>query len=120
MRIKLEKRTLEDGRVRKVVMYRPHWWSSWRPLLDKDGEFVINWGHLSDKEEEIIRKMRCLADIIPKERMEAHLSMIDMVLDDASVYVGYHSFDGGYAVAYDAPYSNITVEDLQNLEIKEE
>lgn len=119
MRIKLEKKTLDDGRVREVVMYRPHWWSSWRPLLDEDGEFAINWRHLSEKEEEIIHKMRCLDDIIPKERMEARLSMIDMVLDASSVYVGSYNLGVGYAVAYDAPH-NVTVEDLQNLEIKEE
>lgn len=120
MRIKLEKKTLDDGRVREVVMYRPHWWCSWRPFLNGDGEFVINWGHLSEKEEKNIIKMRCLADIISKESMEARLSMIDMVMDSSSIYVGSYEFGVGYAVAYDTPFQNVTVEDLQNLEIKGE
>lgn len=120
MRIKLEKKTLEDGRVRRVVMYRPHWWSPWRPFLDENGKFIINYGHLSDKEEEVVVKMRCLADIISKERMEARLSMIGMVLEADSVYVGSHNFGVGYAIAYDTPHPTVTVKDLQDLEIKEE
>lgn len=120
MRIKFEKKTLDDGRVREVVMYRLHWWSSWRPLLNKRGEFVINWGYLSEKEEDIIYKMRRTAKVVSKERNNVRLSMMEMVLDATSVYVGSHNFYEGYSVAYDTPYESITVEDLQNLEIKEE
>lgn len=120
MRIKLERKTFDDGRVREVVMFRPHWWSSWRPILNDKGDFVVNWGHLSENDERIISKMRLLSRIIGKERSEARLSMMDMILDCQSVYVSGYSLGEGYYVAYDTPSERVTVEDLQNLEIKEE
>lgn len=50
MRVKLEEKTLDDGRVRQIVMYRKHWWSSWKPFLNDDGDLIVNYGLLGERE----------------------------------------------------------------------
>lgn len=119
MRVKLEEKTLDDGRVRQVVMYRKHWWSSWKPLLNDEGDLVVHWGFLNEEQERISSLLGVVKriDRFSKEGYEARLSMIEMVLKSDNVYVGTYDKASGYSVAYDTP--TCSVEDLQDLEIKE-
>lgn len=119
MRVKLEEKTLDDGRVRQIVMYRKHWWSSWKPFLNGDGDLIVNYGLLGEREEE---GLDCARRILryasfPSEEIQARLSMLEMIAWSENVYVGAKHNDE-YSVAYDTPTCN--VEDLQDLEIKEE
>lgn len=119
MRVKLEEKTLDDGRVRQIVMYRKHWWSSWKPFLNDDGDLVVNWRFLNEEQERtsILLGVTKKVDRFSKEGYEARLSMIEMVLRSDNVYVGTYDKASGYSVAYDTP--TCSVEDLQDLEIKE-
>lgn len=110
---------MDDGCVGQIVMYRKHWWSSWKPLLDEDGNLVIHWGFL-DKEQVRIANLLGVVKTINRfsnESYEARLSMVEMVLMSDNVYVGTYDEVSGYSIAYDTP--TCSVEDLQNLEIKE-
>lgn len=114
MKIKFEKRLLDDGRMRPVLMYKKHWWSAWKPFLDKEGYYIVNWGYLSDSEEDILSKMQLHEGLV--KNWDVRLSMLDMVIRADEVYVGSYSNFEGYNIAYDATCTE-RVEDLQNLEI---
>lgn len=118
MRVKLETKTLDDGRVRQVVMYREHWWNTWKPLLDEDGNLVVHWGFLSEEEEIAAGYAKRLMKYAPStdEGIKARLSMFEMIAWSDNVYVGAKTKDE-YSVAYDTP--TCSVDDLQDLEIKE-
>lgn len=118
MRVKLEDKTLDDGRVRPIVMYRKHWWSSWKPLLDDEGNLVVRWGFLSEYEEFAAKSVKSILNFthLNDEQIKARLSMLDMIAWSDNVYVGAKT-EYEYSVAYDTP--TCSVEDLQNLEIKE-
>ena len=119
MRVKLEEKMLDDGRVRQIVMYRKHWWSSWKPFLNDDGDLVVNYGFLNEEQVRIANLLGVVkvTNRFSKEVYDARLSMVEMVLKSDNVYVGTYDEVSGYSMAYDTP--TCSVEDLQDLETKE-
>lgn len=107
MRIKLSEHTFANGVKSIAVLYKPHWWSAWRFLMDNDGDVLCVNKPLDRQRESVMRDLVGLRER-RGEGYDTRLDMLSIVLHADEVYVGSRNGDG-YTLAYD-------VDDISNLE----
>ena len=111
MKLKIEKRMCADGVEREIIMFRAHWWKSWKPLFCNGRIAYVSYLGISCKSSQD----ECFDMLgLDEEQRKARESMLECILNADEVYVGARN-GNEYSIAYDV-VDDDGLETLRNLE----
>lgn len=111
MKLKIEKRMCADGVEREIIMFRDHWWESWKPLFRNGKIAYVSYLGISCKSSQD----ECFDMLgLDEEQRKARESMLVYILHADEVYVGAR-VGGEYYVGYDVT-DDASEDVLRNLE----